>query len=154
MVYINRHNRIFVIEATPPRVRITPLQEFLYPAEERKSPPHSVVGRLKSRYRFCISGAIKKGLSLVGKAYDEVYDLNNDSYYCSELIYFMLLEGNHGKPVFQLDKMTFKAADADSILPAWRTYFEKRGVAIPEGELGINPGAMSRSDVVDIVHYY
>lgn len=154
MVYIDPHNTVYVIEATPPRVKITPLQEFLYPDVERKAPPHSVVGRLKARYRCCIPKAIKKGLSLVGKAYDEVYDLNNDSYYCSELIYFMLLGANHGKPVFQLNKMTFKAAETDSILPMWQTYFEKRGVAVPEGEPGINPGAMSRSEVIYIVHHY
>jgi hypothetical protein len=33
-------------------------------------------------------------------------------------------------------------------------YYEDLEHPIPEGELGLNPGGMSRSDAIDIVIYY
>ena len=128
-----------VLEATPPKVKVTSLHEFLFPDDKRKFPPKSVVGRLKSDYRKYIPEALKEGLSLVGKDYDDIYDLDNDKYYCSELIYFMFLKANGGQPVFQLNKMTFKSDTTDRILPEWQSYFDKRGVTVPEGKPGINP---------------
>lgn len=154
IVYIDHNNHVMVLEATPPKVKVTPLHEFLFPDNERKSPPKSVVGRLKSDYRKYIPEALREGLSLVGKDYDDIYDLDNDKYYCSELIYFMFLKANGGQPVFQLNKMTFKSGTTNRILPEWQSYFDKRGVTVPEGKPGINPGAMSQAAVIDIVHYY
>lgn len=50
--------------------------------------------------------------------------------------------------------MTFKSPGSDEITEGWKEYFDKLHLPVPEGELGINPGAMSQSDVIDIVHYY
>ena len=155
MVYIKENDSIFVIEATHPRVKITPLSEYLYPADEKKKCyPKSVVGRLKSEYQHCIPKALEEALPLVGKEYDYSYDLKNNKYYCSELIYLILLKANDGIPVFPLNKMTFKSEITKEFLPEWVNYFKKQGIAIPEGEPGINPGAMSKASVIEIVHYY
>ncbi len=150
----NSTDSIYVIEATRPKVCITPLSEYLNPKEE-KCPPKSVVGRLKDLYQPLIPCAIIEAKKLVGKEYDHIFDLNNDQYYCSELIYDILLKANNNDAVFPLNVMTFKSKDTGEFSPNWIRHFEKLGVPVPEGEMGINPGAMSRqSDVLDIIHYY
>ncbi len=153
IVYIDENDSIFVIEATQPRVAKTPLLEYLYPEDEKDCPPVSVVGRLKPEYQHCVPKAIEEGLSLTGKEYDNGFVLGDDKYYCSELIYEILLKAN-GKPVFPLNVMTFKSPETDQISPGWVEHFKKYNLPIPEGELGINPGAMSRSDVIEIIHRY
>jgi hypothetical protein len=80
--------------------------------------------------------------------------LDNDKYYCSELVYEIFLKVNNNEPVFNLNTMTFKAKNSDEFLPNWVEYYRKLGEAIPEGKLGINPGAMSKSDVLKIVFEY
>ena len=150
MVFIDERDSIFVLEATHPRVALTPLNDYLYP-EKKGIYPKSVVFRLKQEYRYCIPKAIEEGLKLIGKEYDDAYTLNDDKYYCSELIYEMLLNANGGVPVFQLNTMTFKSPITEDFLSEWIEHYKKLGVPIPEGMPGINPGAMSRSAVVEFV---
>ena len=153
IVYIDEKDRVFVIEATHPKVAMTPLHDYLFP-KDKPCYPISVVGRLKEEYHHLIPAALEDGLKLVGKEYDYGYILDNDKYYCSELIYDILLKANNGVAVFPLNVMTFKSAETDDFSERWIKYFEKLGMDIPEGELGINPGAMSRSDVIDIIYSY
>ena len=154
MVYIDENDNVFVIEATHPKVTVTLLHEYLYPENNRGCFPISVVGRLKEEYRHCTPKAIKEGFRLIGKEYDDGFVMGNDKYYCSELIYEILLKANNNVPVFPLNVMTFKSPDSDEITKGWKEYFGKLGLPVPEGDPGINPGAMSRSDVIDIIHYY
>jgi len=152
MVFIDEHDSIYIIEATSPQVVLTPLNDYLYPKRQKdNAPPKSVVFRLKPEYHHCIPKAIEEGLKLLGKEYDDAYTLNDDKYYCSELIYEMLLRSNKGTPVFTLNTMTFKSPDTGEFLPEWVEHYNKIGILIPEGKPGINPGAMSRSQVVDMI---
>lgn len=153
IVYIDDNDSIYVIEATRPKVAKTPLNDYLYP-EGKDCYPKSVVGRLKEEYSACIPAALNEGLTLIGKDYDDGFTLGNDKYYCSELIYDILLKANNGIPVFALNTMTFKSPDTGEITKGWKEYFGKYNLPVPEGEPGINPGAMSSSNVIDIVHYY
>ncbi|MBK5720573.1 hypothetical protein JGH11_06785 [Dysgonomonas sp. Marseille-P4677] len=155
IVYIDNQDSVFIIEATHPKVTVTPLTEYLYPTKKGQNCfPRSVVGRLKEEYRHCIPKAIDEGLALVGKDYDDGFVMGNDKYYCSELLYEIFLKANEGIPIFPLNIMTFKSPITGDITDGWKEYFEKYSLPVPEGELGINPGAMSRSDVIDIVHCY
>ncbi len=154
IVYIDENDSVFVIEATRPKVAKTPLRDYLYPENKKECPPVSVVGRLKPEYQYCIPKAIEEGLSLIGKEYDNGFVLGDDKYYCSELIYEILLKANNGKPIFSLNVMTFKSAETGKISAGWIEHFQKYNLPVPEGEPGINPGAMSRSDVIEIVHRY
>lgn len=154
IIYIDQKDSVYVLEATRPKVVLTSLQDYLYPPEANGCYPKSVVGRLKAKYQYCIPQAIEEGIALVGKDYDDGFILDNDKYYCSELIYDILLRANNGIPVFPLNTMTFKSPETGEITTGWIEYFKKYGLPIPEGKPGINPGAMSRSDVLDIVFYY
>ncbi|MFV0417646.1 MAG: YiiX/YebB-like N1pC/P60 family cysteine hydrolase [Dysgonomonas sp.] len=154
IVYIDEKDSIYVLEATRPKVTLTPLRDYLYPQETDGCYPKSVVGRLMAEYEYCIPQALKEGMTLIGKDYDDGFILDNDKYYCSELIYNIFLKANDGIPIFPLNTMTFKSTQTGEITKGWIEYFEKYNLPVPEGELGINPGAMSRSDVLDIVFYY
>ena len=39
-------------------------------------------------------------------------------------------------------------------MQAWKEYYSKLNMNIPENQLGINPGIMSISDKIEIVHTY
>lgn len=142
----------YVIEATHPKVKITPLRAYLHP--KKQCQPRAVVGRLKAAYRPLISSALVHARQKVGKKYDDAFDINNDQYYCSELIYQIFKEANHGQEVFPLRAMTFKSKDTGKFPEYWVEHFKKMGIPIPEGQPGNNPGDMSRSDLLNIVHYY
>lgn len=154
IVYIDEYDQIFVIEATHPKVKKTPLKEYLYPEEKKDCYPLSVVGRLNEEYQPLIPKAIKEAFTHIGKEYDDGFVLNNDKYYCSELIYDILLEANDGKPVFELNVMTFKSPETNEIAEGWQKHFSSLQLPIPEGEPGINPGAMSKSEIIDIIYIY
>lgn len=154
IVFIDSKDSVYVLEATHPKVALTPLQEYLYPSNEKDCYPKSVVGRLKSEYQKLIPHALDIGFTFIGKDYDDGFILDNDKYYCSELVYEILKQANNGSEVFPLNVMTFKSPDTNEFTENWVQYYKKLKMPIPEGEPGINPGAMSRSEVIDIIYYY
>ena len=111
--------------------------------------PKVIAGRLKSEYRKYIPLAIIKAFTLVGKQYDRVFKIDNDKYYCSELIY-KIFENKHQENLFELRKMTFINPKTGETDPFWNKYFSQLNVEIPEGELGCNPADYSRSDKIEI----
>ena len=50
--------------------------------------------------------------------------------------------------------MTFKDPETKLTFPVWEKYFQDLNIEIPEDQPGLNPGGMSRSRFVDIVHVY
>lgn len=154
IVYIGANDSIYVLEATRPKVVLTPLSQYLYPVDTKGCYPKSVAGRLKAQYRSLIPKALEIGFTLIGKEYDYGFVLGNGKYYCSELVYEILRQANNGKEVFPLNVMTFKSEDTGLTTQGWIEYFDDWGLPVPEGELGINPGAMSQSDVIDIIHIF
>jgi len=143
-----------VVEARSDGVVVTPLSVFLSRSSDSRQRPKVVVGRLSRRYRHLIPGAIKEAFALKGRAYDKAFVIDNEAYYCSELIYEIFLRANANNPVFILQPMTFNDPDTGSVFPAWQEYFSQLGVAIPEDKPGINPGGISRSPVLSIIHAY
>ncbi|NJK86237.1 MAG: hypothetical protein HC906_09955 [Bacteroidales bacterium] len=63
-------------------------------------------------------------------------------------------KANDGNDFFTLTPMTFKAPGSDSYFPVWENYYHDLGFEIPEGKPGINPGSISRSEKIEIVHVY
>ena len=109
---------------------------------------------MKEQHQNLLKKAIEFSKTKLGLAYDEVFDITNNKYYCSELIYDSFKFANENKPIFELQKMTYKDPATNKTFPNWDDYFKKLGVAIPEGKLGLNPGGMSKSNYLDIVHIY
>ena len=145
----NKFSQIFVVEAIGERVVKTPLDKFL------KRSNKVIVGRLKPDYTYMISDAINYiENSILGKPYDYIFDLENDTYYCSEVIYQGFQSSDSTQNLFAINPMTFNEPNSNNPFVHWVTYYEELNAAIPEGELGLNPGGMSQSDKIDIIHTF
>ena len=144
-----KFNQIFVVEAIGDGVVKTPLDEFLERSDK------VIVGRLKSDYTYMIPDAISYiENSILGKPYDYIFDLKDDTYYCSEVIYkgFQIVDSKQN--LFIVNPMTFNEPNTNNPFVHWVSYYEALNAEIPEGELGLNPGSMSRSDKLDIIHIF
>ena len=146
--------KFLVIEALQNGVETTQLQTFLGRSSDANGRPKVLAGRLRNPYRHLIPFALKEAVALKGEPYDEVFAIDNEAYYCSELIYEIFLRANDNHPVFTLQPMTFKDPDTGVTLDVWEKYFSKLGVPIPQGQPGINPGSISCSPVLTIIHTY
>jgi uncharacterized protein YycO len=143
-----------VIEAVGIGVHTLTIDAFLKKSKNPKNEPKVIVGRLKSKYWNLIPKAIVSCRNLIGKPYDDVFDIENDKYYCSELIYTGFKEANNNVPVFDLNPMTFKAPKSNKVFPIWQKYFDDLKIEVPEGKPGLNPGGISLSPKLNIVYVY
>lgn len=144
----------YVIEAFPPEVRLTPLPVFLRRALDDQNRPRVFVGRLIEKYRPLVPGAVKKALELRGLPYDAVYLTGEDAYYCSELIVDAFKYANNGIALFPEHPMSFRDPATGEILDYWKRYYAHFGREVPDGQPGSNPGEISMSDKLEIVHRY
>ncbi len=150
----DKNGELKVMEAVYAGVVLTPLDTFLNRSFDAEGKPKVVVGRLKPEYQSLIPNAIDFIHSKMNATYDYVFNIENDSFYCSELIHLAFQSANKQQPIFETPKMTFKTPNTDSTFAVWKTYFEDLQQPIPEGEIGLNPGSMSRSPYLEIVHEY
>jgi hypothetical protein len=150
----NDTDDLVVIEAVSSGVKTTDLEDFLNRSCNQRGRSKVMVGRLKEPYKHLIPFAIENGISLKGKPYDKVFEIDNDAYYCSELMYQIFLEANSNTPLFTLEPMTFKDPETGKILNDWEDYFSRLETPVPEGCEGINPGSISRSPALEIVYQY
>ena len=90
------------------------IEDFLKRSLNTDGNPKITIGRLKPKYKYLIKPALKKGRSLIGKKYDELFIINNDKYYCSELIYEIFLNSDHN--LFKLEPMTFKDPENNNFM--------------------------------------
>ena len=156
-ILVEENGNFKVIEAGGNGVVFTPLNEFLNRTLDENSKPKVVVGRLKNTNAQSLGIDVNKSVELakthLGKPYDDGFVLNNNMFYCSELVYECFLDTS-GNSVFQTFPMTVKDPETNKIFPAWDNYFDELTLNIPEGELGLNPGGISRSALIEIVHQY
>lgn len=145
---------VIVWEAGERGVVATALGEFLSRSSDADGAPKVLVGRILEQHRHLIPNAIEQIAALKGKPYDAVFDIENDKYYCSELIYTGFKEANGGKEFFGLDPMTFVDPDTGKLFPVWQSYFKELGEPVPEGQPGLNPGGISRAPVLKIIYAY
>ena len=147
--YIYEDN-IRVLEAIPNKVTTTKLDSFLNRSIDSNEKPKVIVGRLKKRYQYSILDAVKFLKYKIGMEYDDYFIKDNNKYYCSELIY----EAFEKDSVFRLYPMTFIDPITNNTMNLWQEYYNELETKIPEGEPGINPGIMSISENIKIVHKY
>lgn len=136
---IQEGDSLKVIEAIGEGVVVTSWRDFVGRSSKIQA------ARLKTMDDAGLQRAIRYAISLKGKLYDNTFLLNNDRYYCSELLYEAFKVANYGKEVFTLEPMTFKDPKTGSFYPVWVDYYSQLKCPIPEGKPGINPGVISRS---------
>jgi len=143
-----------VIEATTKGVVMTDLKTFLSRSNDKNGDSKVIVGRVNETHSELIPDAVQYAQSLLGKKYDHVFDTKNNTYYCSELVYESFKYANGGKELFQLYPMTFIDPETKETFRIWSNYYNELGKSIPEGKLGLNPGGISLSSKISIVHMY
>lgn len=145
---------VFVLEAVSEGVVLTPLDTFICRSTDKGGNPKVLAGRLKKAYQSYIPDAVSFGVDQLGTSYDKVYLMHNDSYYCSELLYQCFYRASEDSSFFNVSPMTFKVPGSDRYDPAWQIYYNELHQPIPEGLPGLNPGGISRSEKIDILHVY
>ena len=143
-------NDIKILEAIPEKVKTTRLDSFLNRSFDSDSMPKVVVGRLKKQYHFLIDDAVSFLKSKIGVKYDHYFIEKNNQYYCSELIH----EAFSKDSIFFQKPMTFIEPETEKIMDIWDEYYKNLNFEVPQGKIGINPGIMSISQNIEIIHHY
>ena len=139
-----------VLEAIPPKVVLTDIKSFFNRSFDKEGRSKIIAGRLKDEFQHTINDAIIYAKSKIGMKYDEVFLMNNNSYYCSELIF----EAFEKDSIFKLKPMTFLHPETNDTLTVWKNYYSELGIKIPQNEPGINPGIMSLSEKIEMIYFY
>jgi hypothetical protein len=140
-----------VVEAIGDKVQVNTLKEFFARSGDTASIHNITVGRVLEKYQPIIAKASLKAKEYIGQPYDDVFLMNNNSWYCSELLFEVFKEANDAQDFFELNPMTFKDPNTHTFFPAWVDYYQQLKQDIPEGKPGINPGLISRSDKIQII---
>ena len=146
------NDKKYVLEAFVNGVDTVDLNTFLNRSVDLNQKPKVVVGRLQKQYRDLIPKALIAGMHLIGKEYDEEFKIDNNKFYCSELIYDIFLKADQKNKFFNLEPMTYKSNG--ETMNIWIDYFNELNIPVPENEPGINPGGISRSKKINIIHNY
>lgn len=134
----------YVIEAVKPAVQLTPLDTFLC------RNPHVIIGRVN--VDFSIRRSVRRCLAMVGKPYDDLYLPGDSAIYCSELVQ-LNYRSVSDRPIFEPIPMSFHDSTGQ-VTDYWRDFYGQRGMIVPEGAPGTNPGELSRRPQIIIIGRY
>ena len=140
-----------VVEAIGNQVQANSLYNFFKRSGDTSVIENITIARLKNEYKKFIAKASAFAKKQVGKPYDDEFIMNNEKWYCSELLYEAYKNANNKKDFFTLAPMTFKDPKTNNFFSAWVDYYKDLQKPIPEGKLGINPGLISRSKKIDVL---
>ena len=139
-----RDDGLFVVEAIPTSgVTITPIDTFLTRAQNRVA-----VARLVDTCG--VASMVERALTCMGRPYDELFMLDEEEVYCSELVWLSYVRPD-GSRVFDLAPMSFHDARGE-VLPYWREHYASRGLRVPSGALGTNPSRLSASSQLKMIY--
>ena len=154
-----------VIEAIPEYgVVENPLDSFLVRLSDRES---VLVGRIEG---LDVEESVTNARKFLGKPYDDIFMPSDSAIYCSELVQksFVFKDGlkERDQNVKEVDsKATGSGAkhfvfgtipmsfhdSTGNVTEFWTKFYSARGLAVPEGEPGTNPGQLSRDPNVKIL---
>ena len=132
---------LYVIEAVKPAVCLTPIDSFLCQNSM------VIVGRVN--VEMDVKRSVRQCLLLVGRPYDDLYLPGDSALYCSELVQRCFVNSND-ELVFNPIPMSFHDGTGQ-VTDYWKDFYSRRGMAVPEGEPGTNPGELSRRPQVTII---
>lgn len=150
-----------VIEAIPVRGVIeSPLDSFLVMLGENDA---LLVGRVKG---LDARKSVENARELVGLPYDDIFMPGDSAIYCSELVQMAYVskassvksrgadagDDAGGDAVFGTIPMSFHDSTGH-VTEFWTKFYAARGLTVPEGEPGTNPGQISRDPHVRILGF-
>lgn len=147
-IIIKENKRLRAIEAIGSEVRTISIDSLFLRAPLKNK---YLIMRLNDEYQYLAKDISKNSLKYIGKKYDDRFIMNNDSLYCSELVYEVYNSSIKGEKIFHLQEMTYKDPATNKFFEAWIDYYKSLKSFIPEGLPGINPGLISRSPYLHIV---
>lgn len=139
-IYVRIDSVDYVLEACPPAVRLTSLQDFKKRVRARDPQARVIAGRVVAE--FDPVGSVKNAMAYIGRKYDSLYLPDDKELYCSELVQKSFVD-SHGNLIFTPIPMTFRDG-AGKIPEAFVRLYERVKMSVPEGLPGSNPGELSR----------
>lgn len=154
-----------VVEAIPEYgVVENPLDSFLIRLSDRES---VLVGRIEG---VDVEESVANARKFLGRPYDDIFMPSDSAIYCSELVQksFVFKDGLKERDqnvkevdskatgsgtkhfVFGTIPMSFHDSTGN-VTEFWTKFYSARGLAVPEGEPGTNPGQLSRDHNVKIL---
>ena len=138
------NGNLYALEAIEEGVVLTPYDKFY---ERTVTKGGMLVGRLHDRSG--IDQSVSNAMEHLGKPYDDLYMIDTQEIYCSELVQLSYVNGK-GQRLFPLIHMSFHDSSGQ-ILEYWCEHYAKRGMAVPEGALGSNPAQIASDPAVEII---
>ena len=92
--------------------------------------------------------SVKNARSYLGRSYDHVFLADNEDIYCSELVQLSFVD-KQGKRLFETIPMSFHD-ETGQVTEYWQRFYAERGMQVPEGEPGSNPGELSQRSCIII----
>lgn len=138
-----------VIEAIPERgVVEIPLDSFLFRLSEKEA---VLVGRVDG---LDVRTSLGNARGFIGLPYDDIFMPSDSAVYCSELVQksFVFKVRDGIGSVFGTIPMSFHDSTGN-VTEFWTRFYALRGLSVPEGAPGTNPGQLSRDPDVKIVGY-
>lgn len=145
------NDSIFVIDAIPgDGVRKIRLEDFLNEsAKSKDGKPLVCIYRCKDLEFAKV--AVQNAVKYIGYNYDSAFLQNNNTFYCSELIYECFVKD--GKYLFETVPMNFKDKTGN-FDPFWIEYYRKLDIPIPQDYPGTNPNQISENKNISEVFRY
>ncbi len=131
-----RRDSVFVLEAIHQGVVLTPIDSFLVRRD-------SLVIATRLADTTGVASSVQRALQYLGRPYDFLFMPSNDAFYCSELVQKNYLDAD-GQLVFKPIPMSFHDKTG-KVTQFWKDYYARKGLQVPEGCPGSNPGDLSRS---------
>ena len=138
------NEKLYALEAIDEGVVLTPYDKF---CERTISKGGMLIGRLRDRSG--IDQSVSNAMEHLGKPYDNLYMIDTQEIYCSELVQLSYVNGK-GQRQFPLVNMSFHDAQG-RIIDYWRKHYAKHGMAVPEGALGTNPAQIAHDPAIIIL---
>ena len=127
---------LYALEAIPRQgVVLTPIDSLV----AREQGVTFVVQRVED---VDAASSVRNALRYVGQPYDDLFLPGDSAIYCSELVQLSYVD-RQGRALFGTIPMSFHDATG-RITDYWTEFYRNRGMAVPEGMPGTNPGELSR----------
>ena len=140
--YVASNGSQYFVQAVPPTVVVTPVEEFLHMIPKGTELFHGRMMNVNEKER---ESAILRALKQVGKPYSNDFQPPPNEFYCSSLVVYAYknIQSFVGKKIF---KLLFVP------ISFWTKYYQDRGIKLPMNVTGSNPTLLMHSPVVQLLN--